>query len=121
MGFREHLQRVVDSVPGAASAAVLGFDGIVIDTYESPENPFDTTVLLTEYAAIAQQLGQSATRAPGAGEFRDVVVATGNLACVIRLLTSEYIMAVLLSPQALSSKARYLMRVVSPMLSKELG
>jgi predicted regulator of Ras-like GTPase activity (Roadblock/LC7/MglB family) len=121
MGFREHLQRVVDNVPGAVSGAVLGYDGIAIDTYEVQPGLYDATVVLPEYAAIAHQAGQSATRVPNVGEFRDMIVQTDNLACLIRPLTAEYIIAVLLTPQAMMGKARYLMRVVAPALTKELA
>jgi predicted regulator of Ras-like GTPase activity (Roadblock/LC7/MglB family) len=120
MSFREHLQRIVSSVPGAMSAAVLGFDGIVVDGFEAPGNPYDMTVFLTEYTATAKHLSQSVSRVPDVGTLGDIAINAENVTCLMRPLTSDYLLSVMMKPGSLNGKARYIMRVVTPLLAQEL-
>lgn len=121
MIFREHLERIVESTPGALSAAVMAFDGIPINTFDAPNNPHDINVVIAEYVTTAHQLQTTAETLPGAGPFVDLCIAAENLCCVMRPLTDEYFLAVLLGPDGLIGKARFLMRLAHPELVKELS
>ena len=56
MGFREHIQKIVDSVPGVLGCTLMGFDGIAIDSIEKEGIGFDIPTLLIELSAAATQL-----------------------------------------------------------------
>ncbi len=120
MGFREHIQRIVQSTPGAVACTIMGFDGIAIDTFETGNGEVDIPNLLVEYSAAAQQLRRSAAQSP-AGVFRELVVQSQLLSAILRPLNEEYFLAVVLAPNALTGKARYLMRVASGPIAKELS
>ena len=121
MSFREHIQTIVDGVPGAIACTVMGFDGIAIDSYECGRPPVDIPTLLTEYSAAVQQLKRGAAQQPEAGRVDELVVNSSNLIAVLRLLTDEYFLAVVLNHAGYTGKARYLMRVRAPLIVKELG
>jgi predicted regulator of Ras-like GTPase activity (Roadblock/LC7/MglB family) len=121
MSFREHIQSIVDGVPGAIACTVMGFDGIAIDSYERGTAPVDIPTLLTEYSTAAQQLKRGSAQQPETGHVEELVVNTSNLVAVLRLLTEEYFLAVVLSSAGFVGKARYLMRVHAPLILKELG
>ncbi len=120
MSFREHIQRIVDQVPGAIAGVVMGFDGIPIDTYEKSPSELDITVLLTEYSSAAQQARHCVENVPESGDVQEISIVAKNVTAVLRPLTSEYFLAVVLSTGGLTGKARYLMRVTAPKLVGEL-
>jgi len=121
MTFREHMQRIVESVPGATACALMGFDGIAIDSYELGGGELDIPTLLTEYSSAAISLRHTGQQQPAAGSVAEVVIATPNLTTVLRPLNEEYFLAVVLGPQGVPGKARYLMRLAAPQLLKELA
>jgi predicted regulator of Ras-like GTPase activity (Roadblock/LC7/MglB family) len=120
MGFREHIQRIVQSTPGAVACTIMGFDGIAIDTFEVGTGEVDIPNLLVEYAAAAQQLRRNAAQSP-AGGFVEMVVSSQRLSAILRPLTEEYFLGVVLQPNGLTGKARYLMRLASGPIAKELS
>lgn len=120
MSFREHIQQVVDGVPGTMACAVMGFDGIAIDSVEVPGGNLDIPTLLTEYSAAAAHL-RGAGQQQDSGSLRELVVSSDKLTIIIQLLTNEYFFASVLTPQASSGKSRYMMRIRAPKILKELS
>ncbi|MEK7704937.1 MAG: tetratricopeptide repeat protein [Myxococcota bacterium] len=121
MSFRDHIQQIVDAVPGAMACTVMGFDGIAIDSHEREGGSVDLPTLLTEYAGAAIQLKRGAAQQPETGSVDEVMVAGSHMIAILRLLTEEYFLAVVLRPTALVGKARYLMRMHAPALIQELS
>jgi predicted regulator of Ras-like GTPase activity (Roadblock/LC7/MglB family) len=120
MNFREHCQHIVQSVPGATACVLMGFDGIPIDTFEAHPSTYDLPTLLTEYSAAALTLRHAEADQPESGGVRELVISTPSLTCVLRPLNEDYFLAVLLGPQAVAGKARYLMRMAAPELLYDL-
>lgn len=121
MSFREHIQRIVESTPGAVACTIMGFDGIAIDTYELPGSNVDISTLLIEFGAAAQQLRRTGNEGGATGELVEMSVTGGKLSAIIRPLTKEYFLAVVLGPNALTGKARFLMRVLAGEIARELS
>ena len=120
MGFREHLQRIVDTTPGAVACTIMGFDGINIDTYQVGDSELDIATLLIEYASATQSLRKTADTIPNVGKIKEVEIAAQGLVAMMRPVTDEIFLGVVLKPDALFGKARYLMRMAAPELAKEL-
>jgi predicted regulator of Ras-like GTPase activity (Roadblock/LC7/MglB family) len=120
MTFREHMQHIVNSVPGATACALMGFDGIAIDSFEVGGGEVDIPTLLAEYSSAAQSLRHNSGQ-PSAGSLSELVIMTSNLTAVLRLLNEEYFLAVVLAPGGLSGKARYMMRQAAPDLLRDLA
>ena len=121
MSFREHIQRIVDEVPGALAGTIMGFDGIPIDTYERQPGEVDIATLLTEYSSATQQVRRAAEELPQAGAISELAIAAENLTALLRPLTAEYFLGVVLRQGGLTGKARFLMRVAAPRLLEELA
>ncbi len=122
MSFREHMQRIVEQTPGAIACTVMGFDGIAIDSFEVGGGELDLPALVVEYSAAAKQLRRAAAeQAPGGGDLVEMGVTVENLSLLLRPLTDEYFLAVVLKVDGLAGKARYLMRVTAPAIAKELA
>jgi predicted regulator of Ras-like GTPase activity (Roadblock/LC7/MglB family) len=123
MSFREHVQRVVEQVPGALACGLMGFDGIPIDSYEVGGAEVDMATLFTEYASVAHQVRRAMedpTSCAG-GSLSEMVISSPKFVTVVRPIGTEYLVAAVLSPSAMMGKARYLLRVTAPKITKELG
>lgn len=120
MGFREHVQHIVEATPGAVACTIMGFDGIAIDTFQIEGEDVDIPTLLVEYSTAAQQLRRNAAQS-FAGPFVELMVQGELMSTIVRPLTDEYFLAVVLKPTALVGKARYLMRMAVAPISKELS
>lgn len=122
MSFRENLQSIVDSVPGAVSATIMGFDGIAIDSYDNPAGgpTVDMQTLMVEYSSATQQLRRAAGETPTLGSLVELAVMREGNTCLLRPLTDEYFMAVVVNPHGLVGKARYMLRMIAPQVLKDL-
>ena len=120
VGFRKHTKRVVESVPGAISCMVMGFDGLAIDNYQVGGSTLDITALLTEYSGLAAQLKRIGEEQPEVGQIRDFLVETGTIATVFRPLTENYFLAAVVESSGMVGKARYMLRLIAPDVIEEI-
>lgn len=123
MGFREHLDEMLQRVDGAVAASIMGFDGIAIDTVETgtagDASDLDIHTMLVEYTAILSQL-RKAAEILESGEVTELSVNTEKLITITRQLTDEYFAVLAIRPDANYGKARYALRVAAPKLRAEL-
>jgi predicted regulator of Ras-like GTPase activity (Roadblock/LC7/MglB family) len=123
MGFREHLESMVQGVEGGVAASIMGFDGIAVDTVESQvdaeASDLDIQTMLIEYSNILNQLRQAA-EVLQSGNVTELSVNTEKLVTLMRLLSDEYFAVLAIAPRANYGKARYLLRVNAPKLAAEL-
>ena len=120
MGFREHLQEVVQRVDGAVACSLMGVDGIEVDTHlVDGAGPVDVRNLLIEYSSLFR-FAREAAEAHQGGEVSELSIQTDRLTAVARLVTPEYFMVVAILPEGNFGKARYMLRITSPKLKAEL-
>ncbi|MBM4280778.1 MAG: hypothetical protein FJ137_08465 [Deltaproteobacteria bacterium] len=118
--FKESLATLLDNLPGARSATVMGFDGIAIDSVDAADALGDEQSAAVELAAVTTQLRRAA-EGLGAGDVQEVTLETERQVTLLRPLTSEYLLAVTLARQGFIGQARYRMRVIAPKLAAELS
>jgi predicted regulator of Ras-like GTPase activity (Roadblock/LC7/MglB family) len=120
MGFREHLQEVVQSVDGAVACSLMGVDGIEVDTHLTDgADGIDVRTLLIEYSSLFR-LAREAAEAHQAGEVAELCIQSDKLLTVARLVSTEYFMVVALRPDGNFGKARFMLRVTAPKLRSDL-
>jgi len=119
MSFREHLQQVVQHVDGAVACALMGADGIEVDSHFQEESGLDIRTLLVEYSSLFRAAGEAAA-AHEAGAVSELSVQSERLLVVARLVSPEYFLVVALHPGGNFGKARFMMRVTAPKLLAEL-
>lgn len=118
--FTEMLNRVLSNTPGAVAVTLMGFDGIAIETCEAPAiDGQSAQATAVELGNIAKQI-RGISEGMGTGAVRELMVQTGELTTVLRLLTDEYFVALSMHPSGNHGKGRYLLRVVGPKLKAEL-
>ena len=120
MGFKEHLKRAVDDVPGALLCTLMGHDGLAIDTYQTERSvEKDIMTSTVELTGLMTQVRQSA-QGLRSGDLLELTLCGADLTAVVRTVTPEYFLALVVDPQGWAGKGRYLLRVLAPKLAPEL-
>ncbi|MEM6734298.1 MAG: hypothetical protein AAF658_22225 [Myxococcota bacterium] len=120
MDFRQTMQDLVQSTPGAMACTLMGFDGIPIDSYEVGGAEIDLQALLTELSSLAA-IAKGLKNNHPTGELATLALDSERLQAVVRPLTEEYFMAMILSPSSIPGKAGFEMRLLAPKLIAELS
>ena len=124
MGFAEHLKTVVTGVDGAIACAIMGFDGITVDTHQAPAAQeaaaqLELSNAWVEFANLLSQLRNVADTLK-TGAVAELSVNTEKCLTLMRMVTPEYFLVLGLLPTGNYGKARYVLRVTAPLLAKEL-
>lgn len=124
MSFLTHLEAVVRQVDGAIACSVMGFDGIAVETHQSPAlaahaEDVDLQTAWVEYANVLSQLKNQA-ESMRTGGVAELSVNTEKLITVMRLVTPEYFVVLGLKPTGNFGKGRYMLRLAAPRLKADL-
>lgn len=119
MDFRQTMQDLVQRTPGAMACTLMGFDGIPIDSYEVGGAELDLQALLTELSSLAA-IAKGLQHNHPTGSLDGLAVDSERLHAVVRPLTDDYFMAMILAPQGVPGQASFEMRLVAPRLVAEL-
>ncbi len=119
MIFDDILEHIAQRSDGLMGAVIMGMDGIAIGEYLVDESCNIQTVGI-EYASAIKNI-QSAAASLSAGQVEEVFISTRNSTFILRLVTDEYFIAVVLGPDGNHGKARYLMKLAAPRLVQEFA
>lgn len=119
MDFRKTMQTLLDSTPDAVACTLMGFDGIPIDTAQGTTDGVDVQALLTELSSLAAIAKGIADHHP-TGTLNNLALDGDALTAVVRPLTDEYFVAMILKPHAIAGRAAFEMRLVAQELVNEL-
>lgn len=117
MIFEQTLKEIAERADGVQGAVIMGMDGIAIGEHIIDPSCSIQTVGI-EYASAIKSI-QNAAKSLSAGDVQEVIINTTSGVVVLRLITQEYFIALSLLPDGNHGKARYLMRLVVPRLSRE--
>ncbi|AKF06165.1 roadblock/LC7 domain-containing protein [Sandaracinus amylolyticus] len=119
--FQEVLKDVVDRTEGGIAGLVMGFDGITVDSYVSPEaaGVLEVETVGMEYSVILKEIRKAAEMLD-AGAAREVAIQAERLTTVIRLINDEYFVALAMKPEGNYGKARFLLRTSASKLAADL-
>jgi predicted regulator of Ras-like GTPase activity (Roadblock/LC7/MglB family) len=117
--FKDVLRDVVERTDGGIAGLVMGYDGIPVENYVKGDLSVDVETVGMEYSVILSQI-MKAAKMLEAGEAREVAIQAEKVTTVIRLLNSQYFVALTMSPQGNFGKARFLLRTLTPKLLDDL-
>lgn len=117
--FAEQIQKVVDNIDGGIGGLIMGLDGIAIDQYVAGGKDFDVNTVGMEFSYILTQV-RKAGDILELGGVSEMVVKSEGVSLLIRMLTDEYFLAILLGPKSNHGKTRFLMRLAQSNLRAEL-
>lgn len=117
MNFSEALKETVDKVDGAVSAMIIASDGIPVQEYVS-EKLIDLTGLGAEASAMIRDIGSAAENL-GLGEAREFSIISDRCGIIMRKITDEYYMALVLKPEGNYGKGRFILKTMIPHIESE--
>lgn len=118
--FSEILQKIVEETGGGIGAVLMGYDGIAIDQFFSPEHDVDVQMVVIEYSNVLKEIRKTA-EILSLGEMEEISIRTDRFIIVIRVLNSEYFVALIINRDGNFGKGRYLMTRESYNLIEALG
>lgn len=120
MPIRDTLDTIVRSVDGALAAIIMAYDGIPIDEIAVEQSDFDTQLLSVEYATVLREIKRAADVIK-AGDMEEVSITTSRTRTVMRVLSNELFVALIMRRDGNFGKGRYLLKAKSYELIQELG
>jgi len=117
--FAETLKKVVDNVDGGIAGVVMGLDGIPVETYIRQNGRIDVATVGMEFSFILTQVRRAGDSLQ-VGGLEELSVRAQRLVLVCRMLSPQYFVAVVLTPEANFGKARFLTRMATPALIAQL-
>jgi len=120
MSLRETLNTIVNSVDGALAAIIMAYDGIPIDEVTVEQTEFDLQLLSVEYASVLKEI-KRAIEVIKVGELEEVSISTTNTRVLIRILSDELFLVLIMRRDGDYGKGRYLLALKSYDLALELS
>ncbi len=115
--FQQLLNEALEQVEGSVACALMGFDGLPVETVHRPGD-VDEATLGTELAGHISGLSRTLASL-GIGPMAELSFQTGTLWATIRVLSSDYFLVLLMQPGANQGKGRYLLRTLAPRVRQE--
>ena len=106
--FSEILQRIVEETGGGIGAVLMGYDGIAIDQFFSPDEELDLHMVVVEYSNVLKEIRKTA-EILSLGEMEEISIRTDRFIIVIRMLSDDYFVALVIARDGNLGKGRYLM------------
>ena len=106
--FSKILQRIVEETGGGIGAVLMGYDGIAIDQFFSPDEELDLQMVVVEYSNVLKEIRKTA-EILSLGEMEEISIRTDRFIIVIRMLNDDYFVALVIARDGNFGKGRYLM------------
>jgi len=120
MGFHECLLEVTAALPETLLITLMDRDGITLDTVSGKASDIDLPSYLVEVTGAFSQVERSSQQL-STGAVDELVLRTATLSTVVRRVTDEYLLALSMTADGNTGKARYWLRITAPKLVKELA
>jgi predicted regulator of Ras-like GTPase activity (Roadblock/LC7/MglB family) len=114
MSFESILQTIVDECGGGVGAALMESDGIPLEQVLASNpvsNGLDEEVSSVgiEFGKVLKDIGNASDNV-GGGSLTEAIISVKNFILLFRVVTDEFFVVVVLSPDGNLGKARYLIR-----------
>ena len=116
--MRDTLKSIVDKIPGAKGAILMGFDGIAVEQYEGQAG-VDIEGIASEFSFRFLDLLKAA-KALDLGSLSDITIKAERGTLLVRCLSDEFFTIVLLSDSGSFGKGRWVLRSAAPELLASL-
>ena len=119
MSFRDILRGMVEKAEGGQGAVIMGYDGIAIDEYIKDDAPLDIQLLSVEYATLLKEIRRT-VEVLKTGAMDEVSITTGLSRVIVRPISAEFFVVLVLDRDGNFGKGRYLLKRDVPKLAEAL-
>lgn len=120
MPLRSMLETILSSVEGALSVMIMAYDGIPIDEISREQNEIDMQLLSVEYATVLKEI-KRAVEVIKAGDLEEVSITTSQTCVMIRVINNELFAVLIMKRDGNFGKGRYLLRMKTGDMARELS
>lgn len=106
--FNEILQKIVHQCPGSVGAVVMGFDGIGIEQVTAEEAELDLNLVGIEFSHVITEI-RNASDILRVGALQEISIKSDNYYFIIRPVTTDYFVALVVKNDGNFGKGRYLL------------
>jgi predicted regulator of Ras-like GTPase activity (Roadblock/LC7/MglB family) len=116
------LRKIVESTPGAKGAILMGFDGISVAQWVKPEHEHETDIesMAMEFSFRFLELRDAATSLE-MGTVTDITLKAEFGSVLVRVLSNEYFVTVLLTHSGHMGKGRWMLRQQADALRSDMA
>lgn len=120
--MEETLRKIVEATPGAKGAILMGFDGIAVEQWVRPEfaDEIDIESMAMEFSFRFLELRDAADSLE-MGAISDITLKAQYGTVIVRVLSKEYFVTVVLESAANMGKGRWLLRSHAKSLTSDLA
>ena len=118
--FDETLKNVVAHTDGAVGALIMGLDGISVARAGRDDSPIEIDVIAAEYTTLLRKSTRSTDDA-ALGPLRELVVAAERFSFLIKPITAEYFLVLVLRAHSGLGRARFELRKAQLALEEEFS
>lgn len=119
MSFKKCLKSLTENVGGGLAAIIMGYDGIPIDEYFVETPLFDLQLLVAEYANLLRDIRRTVSLLEN-GTMQEVSITTDRLRVLVRVISEEFFLVLVLNADGNYGKGRYLLAREAPQLKDDL-
>jgi predicted regulator of Ras-like GTPase activity (Roadblock/LC7/MglB family) len=116
--MKDTLKSIVEKIPGARGAILMGFDGIAVEQYDG-DGGVDLESIATEFSFRFVELLKAA-KALDLGALTDITIKAERGTLLVRCLSEEFFTIVLLGDSTHFGKGRWVLRSAAPELLASL-
>lgn len=118
--FDETLKSIVANTDGAVGALIMGLDGISVARADASDSSIDIDVIAAEYTTLLRKSMRN-TEDAALGSLRELVVAAEKFAFLIKPITTEYFLVLVLEAHGGLGRARFELRKAQLALEEEFS
>lgn len=114
------LKNLVETIPGAQGAILMGFDGIAIEQYLNTQD-LDVGTLATELSVHLTDLRKTIDENLGLGAMSDITIRTQRGVLLMHCLSAEFFVLLVLENASSFGKGRWKLRMADRELRAQLA
>ena len=119
MSLKDTLNAIAEKVEGCRAVAIMAADGLPIDEVVVQQGELDMQLLTVEHATVLKDV-RRAVALLEVGETEEICITSNQLYVIVRALSDDLFMILVLDRSANLGKGRYLLRLASVDVSREL-
>jgi len=119
MPYKDSLRSITESAGGGLAAVIMGYDGIPIDEYMTENSSVDLQLLAVEYANLLRDIKRTVDLLEN-GDMQEVSIATDRVRVLVRVISEEFFLALVITADGNYGKGRYLLSREAVKLREEL-
>lgn len=119
MAFKGILKEIVEESCGGLGGVIMGYDGIAIEEYLHSGAGVDVPMLAVEYASVLKEIKRT-IGVLETGELEEVSIISEKCSVIVRGISDDFFVALVLGAEGNFGKGRYLLRREAPKLREAL-